>query len=482
MKKENHSFDLLIFAFFMLVAFVLYFPILKTGPLWDDWFFIFKAQNLKINNPLVYWGFGSYNRSWPMFYSVLWVITRLFSQNYIFYHLVSLLLHSINTFLIYKILKKLKGVNTELISLLYLVHPLHFFTVAWMIQLKTLLCVFFFLIATIFFLKYNENNTKKNFYLSLVFFAFSLASKAAFAPILVLVLFLKEKRLLWILVFLCVYALTLTLWTTHIKPFKNTYFQGGPVSTTQIDKEINHYIPNQEAAPKKSSSRPLPAPKLKMNYATDRIVLSLKNLSVYFQYLIFPKDNLLVSPRTLISYTLIDLIFTIAVVLSCIFLVTYFYYHKMWYSLGGLVFFLLSLLPLTGIISWPIFIFSNFVEYWLSVPVLGLILCLSQIHFKYLNIALIVIFTFFCAIQTFQSAKTYSSADTMILRSAEFSPENPYIKMVLASHYFFTNRYELSNSVLKELRVQLGYTEKLKKLEQINMKAMRGENVEEFSF
>ncbi|MDD4973877.1 MAG: glycosyltransferase family 39 protein [Bacteriovorax sp.] len=483
-KKENHSLDLYVFVFFLLVASVIYFPTLKAGALWDDWIFIFKSQNLKFNNPLEYWGVGNNQRSWPMFFSFLWVLDAFFSEKFIFYHIVSLVLHTSNAFLLYKIMPKLGGRNAGLIALLYLVHPLHFFSVTWIIQLKTLMCIFFFLLAAISFLKYRESNTRKDLVFSIVLFAFSLLSKAAFAPILILFLFFKERKVALVFISLCIYSLLLTFWSTHVRFLKNSFLRKMPTSVSR-ELTINPPTLADRAAIFNTRGvplRPLPPPKKKMDYPiTTKFVLALKNFSNYSLYVFYPKENLLIYPNTVVTYSLSDLAVSIAIVLLSTFFIVGFINKKKWISLSGLLFFIISIVPLTGITYWSIFAYSNFVEYWLCVPVVGLIVCLSQENLKRSAVILVAIVAIFYAAKTFESARVYTSSDAMILKSIERSPKNVNIKLVLANHYFFTKRYELSNAVLKSLEHQVESGEGIQKLEILNYKALRGEDIEELT-
>lgn len=484
MEKENRSSDVFVFIFFLLVIFILYYPTLNAGAVWDDWFFIFKSQNLKFVNPTEYWGFGNGQRSWPVFFSFLWILDAFFADRFIFYHIVSLLFHASNAFLLYKILPRLGGRNVGIIALLYLVHPLHFFAITWIIQLKTLMCIFFFLLSAMYFLKYTEDNSKENLFFSIVLFILSLLSKSVFAPILILFLFFKKRKIALVFISLCFYALALTFWASYVKTFKDAVLPkelhsisrgAGSMPSMPIVENINHYS-------KTASMRPLPPQKKKMEYRTSKIVLSVKNFSKYFLYIFNPKENLLIHPTTVVTYSLSDLSISVAVVLFFIFLIFNFIKSKKWISLWGLSFFIVSIFPLSGMFYWSIFTYSNFIEYWLCVPVLGLIICLSQEKLKFSVVVLVAFATIYYGAKTFESARIYTSSDAMILKSIERSPENVYLKLVLANHYFFTKRFELSNTVLNKIEHELSCKAGVERLRLFNDKGFRGEYFEEISF
>lgn len=108
---ENHrrKSTILIFALFFVVLIAVYFPVLNSGPLWDDWIFLFKSWTLKVASPIDFWKWGEYRRSWPLFYTSISLMHKLFGENFLFYHLTNLILHAANSSLVYYILKRLKG-------------------------------------------------------------------------------------------------------------------------------------------------------------------------------------------------------------------------------------------------------------------------------------------------------------------------------------------------------------------------------------
>ena len=174
--------NLLILLLFLTVSIIIYFPTLKSDPLWDDWVFLFKSWPIKHVQSWEYWVWGIHRRSWPVFFTTISLMYKAWGDNFLYYHLTSIVLHSFNGYLLYKCLKKLGGSNVLVISLLYLVHPLNFYTVSWIIQIKTLLCIFFFLISLNLFLDHLKNNSQYQYWLSVIMFGMSLLSKSAFAP------------------------------------------------------------------------------------------------------------------------------------------------------------------------------------------------------------------------------------------------------------------------------------------------------------
>lgn len=106
------------------------------------------------------------------------------------YHLVNLLLHLLNTFLVYRICLKLMREKPDIAfvcALLFGVHPMHVESVAWVAERKDVLYSFFFLLSLQSYLRYLESPNRSSYMQCLLWFVFSLLSKPA-AVVLPLVL------------------------------------------------------------------------------------------------------------------------------------------------------------------------------------------------------------------------------------------------------------------------------------------------------
>jgi hypothetical protein len=169
------------FIFFILIiglSILAYFPTLKGSPIWDDNFFWFSDPVMKEGfSFLTIWK----DFNWPLSVSLQKVLLSWFGQNFIYYHLINFSLHLTNAFLFYKILKIFKVPYSFLGFALFLLHPANMISVAWMTQIKTLLCLLFALLSLLAF-KRSEQKTKFIF-LSYLFFLLSLLSKSASIPL-----------------------------------------------------------------------------------------------------------------------------------------------------------------------------------------------------------------------------------------------------------------------------------------------------------
>ncbi|MBI2251423.1 MAG: tetratricopeptide repeat protein [Armatimonadetes bacterium] len=124
------------------------------------------------------------------------LLMTTFALNYLWgklnpqgYHLVNLILHALNGFLVYLILrilahkragKMLSGdILALLIALLFISHPIQTESVTYIVSRSTLLYSFFYLLAFYYFLKFSKTDGISNYIFSNLFFIFSLPSKEA---------------------------------------------------------------------------------------------------------------------------------------------------------------------------------------------------------------------------------------------------------------------------------------------------------------
>lgn len=107
-------------------------------------------------------------------------------------HLHNAALHGVNSLLVYAILLKLSGSwwKACILSLVFLVHPLHVESVAWIAERKDLLCALFFLAGLLFYDSYRARPGKLLYFAVLISYILALLSKpmAVTFPIVLLIL------------------------------------------------------------------------------------------------------------------------------------------------------------------------------------------------------------------------------------------------------------------------------------------------------
>lgn len=177
-----------------LVAAVAFYPILSNGfTNWDDQFYITE-------NPLVIgsdWGglltqqvVSNYH---PLTMVSLGVNYLISGQSPFSYHFFDLLLHLLNTALVFVFTYRLSKGNHwvgAVTALVFGIHPMHVESVAWASGRKDMLFTAFFLLSLIWYLKYLDQRNWKNYAVVLGMFALSLLSKPAAVTLPVVLLLL----------------------------------------------------------------------------------------------------------------------------------------------------------------------------------------------------------------------------------------------------------------------------------------------------
>ncbi|MCK4738442.1 MAG: tetratricopeptide repeat protein [Deltaproteobacteria bacterium] len=211
-KNQNEKKRIIALTAFGLtfITFLLYLPSLSCDFVnWDDEHYVYGNPHLHL--PLIdyiKWTLTSEVVSnWhPLTMIPYGIDYKLWGLNPTGYHLTNIILHAINTLLVFALgLCLIKASENTLknnfkitvfialsAALLFGLHPIHVESVAWIAERKDVLSTFFFLLAVIAYLYFAQAKTKKVllYSLSLIAFALSLMSKpmAVTLPVVLLIL------------------------------------------------------------------------------------------------------------------------------------------------------------------------------------------------------------------------------------------------------------------------------------------------------
>ncbi|MFH1073559.1 MAG: tetratricopeptide repeat protein [Candidatus Firestonebacteria bacterium] len=162
---------------------------------WDDDFYVVNnsvIREFSLQNTVKIFT-ASYSENYlPLTILSYNIEYNLFKLDPFIYHLDNLLLHLLNCVLVFYLIFLLCGSSriAFVTALLFGIHPLHVESVAWVAERKDVLYALFFLLALIFYIKYQRSSRTGYLYLALTGFVFSCLSKAmAFTFPFVLLLF-----------------------------------------------------------------------------------------------------------------------------------------------------------------------------------------------------------------------------------------------------------------------------------------------------
>ena len=183
----------------VLVSFLAFFPVLKSGFLWDD---DAITENALLRTPaglVKIWTTPSLLSKeahyWPLLYSVFWIEYHIWAHNPKGYHLASLFFHIVNVLLLLIIISSLNKEIALFAALLFAVHPVHVESIAWIIDLKDVLSTTLYLGSFLLFMKFYKENIKTQYIFSLALFILSLLCKSiAVSMPIALVLWLWWKN------------------------------------------------------------------------------------------------------------------------------------------------------------------------------------------------------------------------------------------------------------------------------------------------
>jgi len=192
-------------AALLAITMISYFPALRGGYVWDDDRLLTKNPNIRTFAGLVRtWTDPTANTDYyPLTHSSWWLEYHLWGLNPFVFHLDNVLLHIGTGIVFWLLLRRLMVPGAWVAAVVFLVHPLHVESVAWISERKNVLSGLLCLLAVWYFLRsaLDESGqpSRRTFSpLSLLFFACALLAKPmtmAAAAVLPLLIWWKRGRL-----------------------------------------------------------------------------------------------------------------------------------------------------------------------------------------------------------------------------------------------------------------------------------------------
>ncbi|MGA1839550.1 MAG: tetratricopeptide repeat protein [bacterium] len=183
-KNHRRRVILLICLFLIILTYVSFSRILKNGFInFDDIEYVVK--NPRVNSGITFegikWAFTKFHfYNWhPLTWISHMADYEIYGLNAGGHHLTSLLLHILNTLLLFIVLKWITGSvwRSAFIAFLFAVHPLHVESVAWVSERKDVLSTLFWILTIWAYAYYAENKGINRYLLTLFCFAFGLMAK-----------------------------------------------------------------------------------------------------------------------------------------------------------------------------------------------------------------------------------------------------------------------------------------------------------------
>jgi tetratricopeptide (TPR) repeat protein len=185
----------------LLATLAAYYPAWHGGMLWDDDRHITRSD-LRSAEGLsrIWFDLGATQQYYPLTHSAFWVLQRLWGDDTLGYHLMTIILHVFSAFLVAILLERLAVPGAWLAALLFALHPVHVESVAWISELKNTLSGVLYLSAALAYLHFDSSRRKLPYALAMVLFILALLSKTVTAtlPAALLVVFWWQRgKLNW---------------------------------------------------------------------------------------------------------------------------------------------------------------------------------------------------------------------------------------------------------------------------------------------
>lgn len=166
-------------AVLMLLAFVVYAPVLGGDFIWDDARAITDNVDLRSVHGLADIWSGANDADYlPLKSSLLWLVYQVFGPATPAYHVFNVAMHGLVAILLWRVLRRLKIAGAWLAALVFLIHPTHVESVAWVSECKNTLSAAFGLLALLAWLRYQDERRAGAYLGSLMLFACALLCKA----------------------------------------------------------------------------------------------------------------------------------------------------------------------------------------------------------------------------------------------------------------------------------------------------------------
>jgi len=170
-------------------------PALRGGFIWDDDRHVSANAAVAAPDGLGrIWRVGGTPQYYPVTFSAFWLQYRIWDGRPEGFHAVNAALHACSALLIYLLVLRLGFGGAALAALLFALHPVQMESVAWISELKNVLSTFFFLLALLSWLEYEDRGGRRWYAATAALYALALLSKTTTCVFPIVVVLLRWMR------------------------------------------------------------------------------------------------------------------------------------------------------------------------------------------------------------------------------------------------------------------------------------------------
>lgn len=446
-------------------------------PIFDDYAFLFESERFTgAPSAFSFWDpFTDYYRSWPLTFSLLWLVFKNFGLNFIVYKSINVFLHISISALIFNIALKEKIRCALFVGLIFLVHPAQVESISWIFQFKTLLSVFLFLLSYKFFsyslqtADFKVIDRKTVLWLLLSILCFALSNKAKIMAIFFVFVFVwmivrsvyknyKEKKLIAFTPHIVFILLTLI-----------SSYQTGRDTVSGVEYE---YVELIEKKIFETSAKGVVAEQESRLYFNNERQFSfsdpndetplnfyLKTISFYPAHFFLNLYNTILFPKDLFKTPLGSFYIVFGLLLVTIF--SLFSIWKGMFSIPfyGFFIFLMGYLPVSGIEYVPYMKFSpvsdhwGYISYWGVSILLVFLVCevLKRLKCDYIAPIILILITAGFSVKMVSYNKIFNDQILNLNWAIKNNPNEVSLKLALSEIYTRKGMDDLSLSVMMSI-------------------------------
>ena len=168
----------------VLLVFLVYWPVLAGGQRLDDEFYMTPPGLRNWHGLWLIWrDVSATPQYYPLTHTVLWIENQLWGTSTTAPHLVNMLLHGAAAFLLWRLLRRLAIPGALFAAALFVIHPIHVESAAWISEQKNTLSAIFYLQAAWWYLDFDETRSPRTFGAALLAFVAGLLCKSVIATL-----------------------------------------------------------------------------------------------------------------------------------------------------------------------------------------------------------------------------------------------------------------------------------------------------------
>ena len=421
-----------------VVTMLAYHPAWHGGVLWDDDAHI-GGPELRTPDGLrrIWFVPRTTQQYYPLLHTSYWLQQKLWGDSITGYHIVNLLLHIGCVVLVLRIVRFLRIPGAELAATIFALHPVNVETVAWIAERKNTLSGVFALAAALWYLRFDENRSRRSYALALGLFLLGLLSKTAIVtlPLALLVIFWWKRGAI--------------SWRHDVVPLIPFFFfsAAAGLMTRWVEYGNIGY-----------RARMLDLSLL------DRCLIAGRAFWFYLWKLLWPSNLMFVYPRWEISAAVPwQYIFPLAVLV----LLGILWSLRRWSRtpLAGVLVYMVLLLPSLGFANIYFFLYSFVADHWQYLACLGIITpCASGIvllatrlksGYAWLEPGVTLVIGGVLFLLTWQQSRMYNNAETLYRTTIAHNPACWLAYDHLVDILYQANRIpEAMNLFKDELRIK----------------------------